>query len=796
MAAPRPTLLLVDDQPANIQVLYQSLVADYRVLMSTTGAQALALCRAQLPDLVLLDVVMPGMDGHDVCRALKADVATRDIPVIFVTARDDAEQETLALALGAVDFIAKPVNAAVVRARVRTHLGLARSNALLAATQAASVEGTLVADQDGGISHMNAAFTRMWSVPDTLTSEGAHTGVLAWMRDQAADADLYDRRWAAALHLPASEDAFDAIELKGDRHLERRCRAYRINASLGGHVFSFREVTERRRTAAQLEALNETLELRILERTSELELATRQAQAASHAKSEFLSNMSHEIRTPINGVVGLAHLALAGDLGPALRDKLQKIRDAGLHLLGIVTDILDFSKIEAGKVAIEDIDFRIEEVFSSVSNQTAAAAESKGLTLVFQLDPALDRALRGDPTRIAQVLLNYVSNAIKFSQQGQVIVRAAPLAGAACDGMVRFEVQDSGIGMTEAQVALLFQSFHQADNSTTRRYGGTGLGLAISKQLAALMDGEVGAHSALGQGSMFWFTARLADPSSLAAASSADAGGAETPHAAFRGARILLVEDSPLNREVARGLLEAVGAEVHTANDGQQALDCLVKEPFDCVLMDVQMPVMDGLEATRLIRANPDLARLPVLAMTANARQEDRNHCLDAGMDDFVTKPVLPEVLYACLRKWLPERPQYTGSGAASPHAPSSVAGAADTSALTGNPEVIDLSILARAVAGNPQKIRRYAGMFAAAIPETVAELETALASGDLPKLADLGHRLKASSKMVGAMGFAQMCESLEGLRDGGTLVQAGTIVRQMPALLARVRNDIHRSIV
>jgi two-component system sensor histidine kinase/response regulator len=788
-ATARPTLLLVDDQPANIQVLYQALSADYRVLMATGGAQALQLCRSQLPDLVLLDVVMPDMDGHAVCKALKADPATRAIPVIFVTAQDDAAHETLGLALGAVDFIAKPANAAVVRARVHTHLAFARSNAWFAATQEAAVEGLLVTDAQGGIRHVNAAFVRTWGVPAELIDEAARAGIFAFMEEQALDRGLFRRQWAAALQQPP--DGFETLELKGDRHVECRGRPFRINASLGGHVFSFRDVSERKRAARQLQALNETLELRILERTRELEVATHRAEAASRAKSDFLSNMSHEIRTPINGVVGLAHLALRGPLEPPLRDNLQKIRDAGMHLLGIVNDILDFSKIEAGRMDIEAIDFRLAEVFASVSSQVCAAAEAKGLALVFQRDPALDGALHGDPLRIGQVLLNYVGNAIKFSQQGSVIVRAAPLRRDDGAALVHFEVRDSGIGMSEAQVAELFQSFHQVDMSTTRRHGGTGLGLAISKRLAALMGGEVGVHSRPGQGSTFWFTARL--PAAEAMPHPA-APAAQVPLDVLDGARILLVEDNPLNREVACGLLQDVGVEVHTAENGREALDRLAHERFDGVLMDVQMPVMDGLQATRLIRADTRLAGLPVLAMTANARPEDRRACLDAGMDDFMTTPMRPEPLYACLARWLSAR---AGRAAAAPSAPPAGSGEppGEAAVPAGDPDVVDLTILARSVAGNDEKFRRYAGMFVAAIPETVSELEATLARGDLPQLAALGHRLKASSRMVGALGFARLCETLEGLRDGGSLAQAGAIVRQMPGLLARVAADIDRSI-
>jgi two-component system, sensor histidine kinase and response regulator len=786
----QPTLLLVDDQPINIQVLYQAFAADYRVLMATGGEQALALCRSHLPDLVLLDVVMPSMDGHEVCRSLKADPATRDIPVIFVTASDQADQETLGLELGAVDFIGKPVNAAVVRARVRTHLGFARSNALLAATQEAAVEGILVTDQEGGISHMNAAFVQMWGVPAGMLSETARASVFAFMQEQALDRVLYRRQWAAAMRQTQGQNGFDALELTGDRHFECRGRPFRINASLGGHVFSFRDVTERKRAARQLQLLNETLESRIVERTRELEVATHQAQAASRAKGDFLSNMSHEIRTPINGVVGLAHLTLQSELVPAQRERVQKIRDAGLHLLGIVNDILDFSKIEAGKLELEETDVRLADVFAGVSAQVSAAAAARGLALVFQLDPGLERTLYGDALRIGQVLLNYVGNAIKFSEQGQVLVRATLLRHTDAEVMVRFEVRDNGIGMTEAQVALLFQSFQQADTSTTRRYGGTGLGLAIGKQLAGLMGGDVGVTSRPGEGSTFWFTARLR-PALADSSAAIETNTAESDRAAIRGAQILLVEDNALNQEVARGLLEDVGAEVCTASNGQEALHRMAERHFDCVLMDVQMPVMDGLQATRFIRADPRLAQTPVLAMTAHARREDRLVCLEAGMNDFMTKPVLPKLLYACLARWLTPRTDRSLAATA-------VAGdvsAATPSVPAGDPDIVDLSILSRSVADNPQKVRRYASMFVEAIPQALAELEATLASGDLPKLADLGHRLKASSKMVGAMGFARMCESLEGLRVGGTLEQAGAIVRGMPDLLARVAADIDRCI-
>jgi signal transduction histidine kinase/HPt (histidine-containing phosphotransfer) domain-containing protein len=675
---------VVDDQPLNIQVLYQAFAADHQVLLATSGVQALQLCRTQLPDLVLLDVVMPGMDGHEVCRQLKADPATRDIPIIFVTAQDDANQETLGLELGAADFIAKPVNAPVVRARVRTHLGLARSRSLLAAT------------------------------------------------------------------------------------------------------------------AAELEGLNASLESRVEERTRELAAALKLADAASQAKSDFLSNMSHEIRTPMNGVIGLAHLALLSDPDPGQRDCLQKIAASGKHLLAIVNDILDFSKIEAGQLDLEETDFDLSVVLANVQAQTADAASAKGLALRFDIEPGAPRALCGDPLRIGQVLLNYVGNAIKFSEQGAVQVRAAVQQRDDAGCLLRCEVQDQGIGMTVEQGAALFQSFHQADTSTSRRYGGTGLGLAICKRLATLMGGEVGLHSTPGQGSTFWFTARLRQAQALPAASAPSllAQPVEAPWAVINGARILVVEDNLTNQEVAVGLLQAQGAITRTADNGQLALDLLRLERFDCVLMDAQMPVMDGLRATALIRANPLLAAMPVLAMTANARNEDRQRCLAAGMDDFMTKPVDPERFYSTVASWLLRRGRVAAERA--PPVATVLDGAVPAAtwvAPAGDPDIIDLQLLSHAVAGHPDKVRRYARLFADAIPETLVELQGTLARKDLPALADLGHRLKSSARMVGAMGFATLCQSLEEFRSVGDVEQAQCIVDQMPLLLAAVSADITRAL-
>lgn len=392
---------------------------------------------------------------------------------------------------------------------------------------------------------------------------------------------------------------------------------------------------------------------------SELTASNNEArlEEASHAKSNFLSHMSHEIRTPMNTIIGMTQLALMHEQDKKQCDYLNKISLSGEHLLGVIDDILDFSKIEAGKIALENVDFDINKVKQTLTNLIAWKATEKNLKLTFEFDPAISQNLYGDPLRLDQILLNYTNNAIKFTQQGEIIVRAIKLEENENSTLLRFEVQDSGIGISEEQQSKLFQDFQQADSSISRNYGGSGLGLVISKQLAHLMGGEVGVASKPGRGSTFWFTARLGKgaPSSLPVESEVKSGRASVM-GKLKGARILLVEDHPFNQLVAKEFLEDAEAMVCLANNGEEAIELLHKKHYDCVLMDAQMPIMDGFEATRRIRASVALAKIPVIAMTANALGEDRERCLAAGMNDFISKPFKPDSFYTVLAEWLPER--------------------------------------------------------------------------------------------------------------------------------------------
>ena len=681
---------------------------------------------------------------------------------------------------------------------------------------------------------------------------------------------------------------------------------------------SERQVTARK---VELESINQELEASQME----LRRAKEVAEDATRVKSDFLAKMSHEIRTPMNAVIGMSHLVLRTELNPRQQDYVRKIQLSGQHLLGILNDILDFSKIEAGKLSVENIDFSMEKVLENVSNLICEKATAKGLELIFEIEPSIPTHLRGDPLRLGQILINFCNNAVKFTEHGEITVKAQTKEKDENGQLVCFSVSDTGIGLTEEQMGRLFQAFEQADASTTRQYGGTGLGLAISKKLAELMGGEVGVSSEPGKGSTFWFTARLGkseksprrvpkpdlrgrrvlvvDDSSHARAvlssmltsltfvvheapsgreaiemvgQAAQAGeayeiifldwqmpgldGIETgrqiralpnlaaaPHlvmitaygreevlkqaeendfdnilikpvtpsmlfdavtqvlgheeegvgevqtapaldlAYLHGARVLLVEDNELNQEIALGLLKDAELSIDVAENGEVAVQMVGKHEYDLVLMDMQMPVMDGLTATRAIRSNPQFRTLPIIAMTANVMASDREKCAEAGMNDHIAKPIDPDALVGTLLRWI--KPRNPGSaGVTQTAARSSHSGkpeSAATELIVPEIEGVDVVGGLKRVAGNKLLYLDLLTKFGTTQIDSAARISAALESGDRNLAERLAHTVKGVAGNIGITSLYDAAAKLESaIRNQDAAVLE--LLNQFASLLAR----------
>ena len=671
MREDKPIILAIDDTLANLLTLGAALAGEFDLRISTAGAHGLELAASVLPELILLDVMMPEMDGFEVCRRLKADPRLQQIPVIFITALIDSDSESKGLALGAADFLSKPLHVGIARQRIRNLVdreSLRRQveqqrdqlalqvETLLNLTTAVeqSPASVVITDLDACIQYVNPRFSEVtgYSSEEAL---GQNPRILQSGKTGKA---VYEKFWG---QLSGGEPWRGELLNKrksGELYWEEAQIAPVKNAAgdITHYVAVKTDITQRKLVEAELERHRQHLEAMVEARTLDLSIAKEAAEMANRAKTTFLANMSHELRTPLSGIIGLTGLALRRVTEAPLQDLLRKVEKSSQQLLAIINDILDISRIEAKRLTLEQVDFQLGGVLENIQSLMAPKAAEKGLEFLVDRNPAIARlSVCGDPLRLGQILLNLVGNAVKFTAQGRVVVSAEMIADCADTVSIRFQVTDTGIGIAEADCQRIFLAFEQADGSMSRKYGGTGLGLAISKHLAKLMGGDIGVESVPGAGSCFSFTVSLGKVAAVAVA--AEAPGQRWAEAKIKaryaGRRVLLVEDEPINQEVSRGILAEAGLQVDLATNGYEAVEMAQAVDYSLILMDMQMPLMGGIEATQRIRQMAERRRTPIIAMTANAFEEDRQHCLMAGMNDFIAKPVDSEMLFGCMLRWL-----------------------------------------------------------------------------------------------------------------------------------------------
>jgi CheY-like chemotaxis protein/HPt (histidine-containing phosphotransfer) domain-containing protein len=662
-------ILVVDDISRNIQVVVDILDdLGYATTFATSGKQALERVETAKPDLILLDFMMPEMDGVEVCKILKSQPEYQDIPVIFLTASHETEHLLQAFEAGAVDYITKPFNAPELVARVHTHL-----------------------------------------------------------------------------------------ELKQTR-----------------------------------DNLRKTL--------IELQKSREDALEAARIKSQFLANMSHEIRTPMNAVLGMTELLLKTPINEQQLDFLQTLKSSGEDLLMIINDILDFSKLEAGEMRLEKKEFSLQNVIEPIFNLLKPQASHKNLQLSYEISPDIPQFLIGDPSRLRQILLNLLGNGIKFTDHGRVNLKIS-LKDLFDDPepsvTLYFVIQDTGIGIDSQNQKKLFQSFSQIDDSTTRQYGGTGLGLAICKQLVQLMKGQIGVDSNLNQGSDFWFTATF----KLSNSTDFDLKNEELlpfiipkfeeKDTSLKDYQLLIVEDTLINQKVLLNQLQILGYQADCVRNGQEALEVLTYAHYDLIFMDCQMPVLDGYKTTQTLREWEDQKtdaepyHRTIIGLTAYAMQGDREKCLAAGMDDYLSKPVSIESLALILQKWLKPFDQ-NRVDSKSENSNIHVSVASETEVVRS--DLWDLKRFHEVIGGDLEFGRSIIEMFLEDLVTNLADLKKYLQSHDAQNMASKAHQIKGSAANLGFVKLSEIAQQLEKKGFDQNWDDVDLLIDQLEAVFLQVK--------
>jgi signal transduction histidine kinase/HPt (histidine-containing phosphotransfer) domain-containing protein/ketosteroid isomerase-like protein len=718
---------------------------------AASGQDAIAYLDTFQPDLILLDVMMPVMDGIEVCERIKALPEWQAVPIIMVTALNSKEDLARCMNAGADDFISKPLNSLEFRARVSSmlrikeqHDRLERTNALIHAQLEASLEGIIAVDEQGRLVAYNQKICEICDL-NAITSESTYQDLPLLPLLQAADFPHVITQILEETYDEPDQVIHGEVVINALTYEYFSSSVTSPSGRFWGFVWRFRDITDRKQYETNLQKSKEV------------------AEAALRVKSDFLAMMSHEIRTPINGVLGMTELLATTSLDSEQNKFVQSIQTSGEILLTVINDILDFSKLESEKLLLEHLPIDVHGIIADTCALMSQQAESKGIGLDYQIDPQTPAYILGDPIRLRQILLNLANNAVKFTHKGAVrlAVSVSPETSLQTENQVGllFEVQDSGIGLSSDQLQKLFQPFTQASIATARQYGGTGLGLVICQKLVQMMGGKIWAESSLANGSSFFFVLPVSvtnePPQSMIPLERRSvlrhAKSLSTDLATQLPLHILVAEDNLINQEMVLAMLSKMGYTPLIVNDGIEALEAIKSNTFNIVFLDVQMPRLNGLEtATCIVEDWAKLSNNPsrpiLIAMTASAMQGDREMCLAAGMDDYISKPVSFDTLQRIIERW--------------GNLPKGIEVQQDTIHLNTDFDDHALQEIEKVSLTLPKRMINI--FLYEECPVLLAKLRQAIFDQDASQIEYVAHTLKGSSVMLGAKAFSEICFGLE----------------------------------